>query len=203
MSKFWDERYDRNDYVYGTEANDFLKQTILQIGLRSKAKVLCLAEGEGRNAVFLAEKGAEVTAVDYSAVALQKAKRLSAQKNVHVETLKLDLIDEQLPDYGYDVIIMIFCHLPYLARRKIYNQVKERLKPGGYLILEGYTTDQLMRNTGGPKDSDLMFSSSELANAFDGFSIHLNHEIIRLILEGQFHTGDGAVCQFIAQKPEN
>ncbi|RUO23674.1 SAM-dependent methyltransferase [Aliidiomarina iranensis] len=196
----WDERYSREDYAYGTEPNDFLKQAVAKIDIQPGSRVLCLAEGEGRNAVFLAESGFIPLAVDYSNVALEKANRLAAARKVIIETRKIDLTKEDLPDEQFDLIVMIFCHLPSAPSIKLYEQIKKHLKSNGWLLLEGYTEAQLARNTGGPKDADLMFSSKELNDHFAEFNIVRSQELVRPIIEGTFHTGEGAVCQFIAQK---
>lgn len=198
----WDERYSGAEYVYGTEPNDFLREQTGQIqalGLLP-LRILCLAEGEGRNAVYLAGLGHQVTAVDLSEVGLGKARALAHARGVNIETVCADLTRYQPPARRYDAVIMIFCHLPSAARPFLYEQVRSALKPGGLIVAEAYTAAQLALKTGGPGNADFMLSSAELAEAFKGYDIVVNRECQRNIHEGLFHTGLGAVVQFAARK---
>ena len=137
----WDERYSEAGFAYGTEPNDFLAASLQQ--LPPSGTVLCLADGEGRNNVFLAQHGYTVTAVDSSSVGLAKAKTLAAERGVTITTCIADLTDYQLPENTYDAIISIFCHFPPQVRRKLHSRIPSSLKKGGVFLLEGYSPRQL------------------------------------------------------------
>lgn len=195
----WNERYDTEDYVYGTEPNDFLRE---QVGLIGEAprKVLCLADGEGRNGVYLAGLGHEVLSVDASAVGLRKAQQLARRKGVPLETRMADLTEHEFPAAAYDAVVSIFCHLPQADRPHLHRQVASALRPGGILILEAYTPAQASRDTGGPGTPDRTPTAAELETAFVDFEIVLSRELDRQVVEGVGHSGLGAVVQFIARK---
>ena len=198
----WDQRYACENYVYGTEPNDFVRESTAHVqALGTGLNILCLAEGEGRNACYLAGLGHHVTAVDLSSVGLAKAQALAAERGVTLKTVQADLSVYQPPARHYDVVVMVFCHLPSAARPFLFEQVRSTLKPGGLVILEGYTPRQLEYKTGGPGNVDFMLSGQEMADTFAGYDIVLNHEIVRTIHEGEFHSGEGAVVQFLARKP--
>ncbi len=193
----WDERYDTSEYVYGTEPNSFLAEHWHTI---TGTKVLSLAEGEGRNAVFLAEKGFSVTAVDSSAVGLRKAKHLAGQRNVTIETVVHDLYTYQIPEASWDGIVSIFCHIPKAVRRDVCARVVRGLRPGGALLLESYTPKQIAYDTGGPKSEDLLTTLDELRDDLHGLTVEHGVEIERDVVEGRLHTGRAAVVQVIARK---
>ncbi len=142
----WDERYAQEGYLYGTEPNGFLKENFRQI---PKGKILFLAEGEGRNAVFLARQGYEVTAMDSSAVAMEKAGRLAQKNDVSITTFVTGLEDFDLGTEQWDGIVSIFCHLPPPLRKNVHARIVKALKKGDVLLAEAYTPDQLKYKTGG------------------------------------------------------
>ena len=194
----WDDRYASDDYVYGTEPNDYLRR---QADLFADgANVLCLAEGEGRNAVYLAQRGLTVTAVDSSPVGLAKAKRLAESRGVSIETEEADLADYSLGHERWDGIVSIFCHLPPDARRRLYRQVFVALKPGGLFVLEAYRPEQLELGTGGPPNADLMVTEAELRAELEGLHLDEIQSVERPVIEGRGHTGMGAVVQVLGLK---
>lgn len=195
----WDERYSCAGYAYGTEPNDFLRGMAAR--LPAGGELLCLAEGEGRNAVWLARQGFRVTGIDASAVGLAKAQRLAAEAGVEIETIQADLADTQLGDERWDGIVSIFCHLPPPLRKKVHGQVARALKPGGLFLLEAYTPRQLEYRTGGPPTEAMMMDLDGLKSELAGLTIEHGVELVREVREGHFHTGPGAVVQFIARKP--
>ncbi|MBB3190425.1 SAM-dependent methyltransferase [Halomonas cerina] len=195
----WDERYGTDDYLYGIEPNDFLREHVDLIGEPPK-RVLCLADGEGRNGVYLAGLGHEVISVDASAVGLRKAARLAEQKGVALTTLHADLTEHEFVPESFDAIVSIFCHVPAAGRPHLHRQVIRALKPGGVLILEAYTPDQVPRDTGGPDTPDRTPTAAELDEAYAELEIMLSQECEREVMEGRGHTGLGAVVQFIAHK---
>lgn len=192
----WNERYNTEEYVYGTEPNSFLAEN----AGRLKGPVLSLAEGEGRNAVFLASLGLAVLGVDSSEVGLAKAQRLAASRDLMIETEATDLAVYIPPENYFGSVISIFAHLPADIRANLYPRVERSLKPGGVLLLEAYSHKQVSRNTGGPKDPDLLLSLSDLKAAFPRCTPVLAREIERDVTEGRFHTGPASVVQFIAIK---
>lgn len=193
----WDKRYSNEEFVYGQSANDFLKQNI---DVLPKGKVLCLAEGEGRNAVHLAKLGYQVTAVDLSAVGLKKAQRLAAEQGVEIETICADLADFEIEPGYWQGIVSIFCHLPSEIRRSLHLKVVNGLAESGVFLLEAYTESQIKNGTGGPPVADMMMSKDGLINELYGLKFQLCQEIERDVLEGSLHTGKGAVVQVIAKK---
>lgn len=195
----WDERYSSEEYVYGTEPNDFLAAHFTKI---PHGEILCLAEGEGRNAVFLARQGYNVTAVDSSAVGLEKARRLAEKFNVSIRTAVTDLADFKVKPESYNGVVSIFCHIPKATRQELHKDIVSGLKPGGVLILEAYTPAQLQFGTGGPPTDALTMELNDLQKELAGLEILLAREIVRDVVEGIYHTGRGAVVQVIAKKPE-
>ena len=153
----WDERYRGEEYVYGTSPNDFLRSQITHL---PRGQILCLAEGEGRNAVFLAERGYDVTAVDQSPVGLAKARQLAEQRGVSIETVVADLGAFEVAPEVWDGIVSIFAHVPPPARRHVHRQVVTGLRPGGVLLLEAYRPEQLEYHTGGPPVAKLRVHST-------------------------------------------
>jgi 2-polyprenyl-3-methyl-5-hydroxy-6-metoxy-1,4-benzoquinol methylase len=194
----WDGRYSSEDYVYGTAPNDFLVSVADQI---PKGRVLSLAEGEGRNAVYLAGLGHKVLAVDSSAVGLSKAQRLAKERNVDIETWVADLADFAIAAEGWDAIVSIFCHLPSGIRSSVHHKVVAGLRPGGVLVLEAYTPTQLKFKTGGPPTADMMMTLDSLRTELAGLRFIHARELERDVIEGKLHTGRGAVVQVVAVKP--
>ena len=169
-------------------------------------KCLLLADGEGRNGVYMAELGYDVVSVDYSPVGLAKAQKLAAQKKVQITTIEANLNDFDLGSGEWDCIVGIFCHLPPHIRSKVLAAIPTSLRDGGMVIFECYTPDQLEKKTGGPPSSEPMYSKAIFAEAFDacaGLTIERNEELIRIVQEGEYHNGESAVVQFIARKVES
>ena len=196
----WDQRYRISEYVYGKEPNDFLASVIDRIPPR---RVLSLAEGEGRNAVFLAEQGCDVEAVDSSAVGLEKAQKLAGERSVTITTTVADLRDFTIEPASWDGVVAIFCHLPRPLRARVHEDVVRGLKPGGVFVLEAYTPKQLEYGTGGPPTAELMMSLGELRQELDGLVFEHAAELTRHIEEGKYHSGRGAVVQIFARKPSD
>jgi SAM-dependent methyltransferase len=195
----WDERYARDDFFYGKLPNDFLKEHSARIP--AHGRVLCLAEGEGRNAVFLATQGFAVTAVDMSAVGLQKARDLAAEHKVSIETQCLDLHDLVIVPDTWDAIVSIWCHVPSKLRARLHSDSVRGLKSGGLFLLEAYTPAQIPLATGGPKDVDLLPNCAALLNELKGLDVQIAREMRREIHEGVGHQGMSEVVQVLAQKP--
>lgn len=193
----WDERYSAEEYVYGTNPNNFLEANFSSI---PTGKVLSLAEGEGRNAVFLAKQGYSVTAVDASLVGLNKARKLAEENGVVIEFIQADLADYDLAENQWDGIVSIFCPLPSSVRKHLYKKVEAGLKPNGVFLLEAYTPEQLKHGTGGGNSVDVMQSKETLSLELAGLKFQHLIELEREIIEGIYHTGISAVVQAIALK---
>jgi len=194
----WNARYSTEEYVYGTTPNDFLFEMSRYI---KGSNVLCLAEGEGRNAVYLAREGYDVFAVDASAVGLEKAEILADESYVNINTQVADLANYEIAPDSWDGVVSIFCHLPPKVRKALHRKVVSGLKPGGVLILEAYRPKQLKFKTGGPPESEFMMSLSELKEELAGLDFYQGAELDREISEGRLHAGVGAVVQLVAIKP--
>lgn len=198
MKDMWDQRYSQQEFFYGTEPNDFLRE---QSSLFPPASaVLCLAEGEGRNAVFLARQGHRVTAVDISDVGLKKAKSLAERYGVSIETLCLNLDDYTIEPNRWDGIISIWCHVPQKLRTRLHREAVSALHSGGLFLLEAYTPAQIPLKTGGPKDPDLLPTLVQIRQELQGLTEIVGHECQREIHEGQGHTGMSEVVQYLARK---
>ncbi|WLT39629.1 class I SAM-dependent methyltransferase [Synechocystis sp. B12] len=193
----WDERFSQSEYVYGTEPNDFLVSVANQI---PQGKILCLAEGEGRNACFLASLGYEVIAVDQSSVGLAKAKQLAQEKGVKITTVQSNLADFDIVADAWEGIVSIFCHLPSSLRKQLYPKVYQGLKPGGVFILEGFALEQLQYNTGGPKDLDLLPKLETLQSELPSLNWLIANNLERNLDEGAYHQGKAALIQLLGQK---
>ena len=194
----WDQRYAATSYYYGTEPNDFLRERFPAIA--AGGAVLCLGEGEGRNAVFLAEQGYRVVALDQSVVGLEKAKRLATATGVNIDTVVADLVDYRIEAGRWDGIVSIWCHLPSAARSAMHRQVVVGLKPQGAFLLEAYTPNQISYGTGGPQSVDLLPSLVELRRDLDGLDLIYAEERERVVQEGSGHTGLSAVVQIVARR---
>ncbi len=199
MTSMWDERYGRAGYAFGKEPNGFLRASAEQIPM---GKVLCLADGEGRNGVYLAALGYRVSSVDQSVVGLEKAAKLAGECAVEIETIVADLADFPLAENSWDGVGAIFCHRPQSVRKTLHKKVVKGLKPGGVLVLESYRPDQLQYATGGPPVAELMTTAAELAVELEGLQLVHCMELEREVVEGAFHTGMAAVVQVIGVKPQ-
>jgi SAM-dependent methyltransferase len=194
----WDKRFSEPGYAYGTEANDFLVSVADRI---PGGKVLCLAEGEGRNAVYLAGLGYEVTAVDTSTVGLEKAQSLARERGVSIETVIVDLADYPIEATTWQGIVSIFCHLPPVARAALHERCLRGLSRNGVFVLEGFTPRQLELGTGGPKSRELLMELDVVRQELPGLRLEIGREIERDLAEGKYHRGEAAVVQILAVKP--
>ena len=197
----WDDRYGTRDYLFGTEPSRFLKHNadLLQVG----DKALAVADGEGRNSVFMAGKGLRVTAMDSSAVGLEKARRLAAERGVEVDFRLADLQDWDWEATRYDVIAAIFIQFANPAfRAEIFDGMERALMPGGLLMLHGYTPKQIEHGTGGPPVPEQLYTSDMLAHRFGDWDIVRLEEYEVELHEGKGHSGMSALIDLIARRPK-
>lgn len=196
----WNQRFDSEDYFYGTEANAFLRAQagLLQAGQR----VLAVADGEGRNGVWLAEQGLAVTAVEFSANALKKARKLAAERGVAPTFLEADLLRWHWPVAEFDVVAAIFIQfLGAMARERVFAAMQGALKPGGLLLLQGYTVDQLNYRTGGPAVAEQLYTPALVRELLAGMEIVHLREHVGDLQEGVGHRGPSALLDVVARKP--
>lgn len=184
--RHWEERYATPEYIYGKEPTDFLRENVK---LLPKGKALVLAMGEGRNAVFLAQNGFEVEGCDISPRALEKAQLLAKERGVSLKAFQADLDNYQLPRGAYDVVACF-----YYLQRDLVPQMKAALKPGGMIIMETYTKDNLKYGFRGPKNPGYLLDPNELLHLFSNMKVVFYRE---MVVEGR-----KAVASIIAQKVE-
>ncbi|MBY4891902.1 methyltransferase domain-containing protein [Rhodobacteraceae bacterium N5(2021)] len=196
----WDKRYEAQDYVFGTEPSQFLKQhaALLEAGSTG----LAVADGEGRNSVFMAECGLEVTAMDSSAVGQDKARRLAEARGVSVDFQLADLATWDWSPAQYDVVAAIFIQFADPAfRDAIFDGIERTLKPGGLLLLHGYSPRQLAHGTGGPGVAENLYEPDMLAARFSDWEVLRLAEYEETLDEGTGHSGKSALVDLIARRP--
>jgi len=198
MNNIWDERYAMDGYLFGTQANAFLlsQQALLKQG----AYCLAVADGEGRNGVWLAERGLRVLSVDSSAVAVNKARTLAQQRGVKVDFELADLLQWDWGENRFDVVVAIFIQFAGPEQRKqMFADIKRCIKPGGLLLLQGYTPRQLEYGTGGPSQAENLYTEALLRDIFSDWEIlHLRvHD--DFISEGSAHHGMSALIDMVAR----
>ena len=196
----WNERYAGEHYHFGTEPNAFLSRQkhLLQPG----EQVLAIADGEGRNGVWLAQQGLQVVAVDASDVAIAKAKKLAEQRGVAVQFELADLMEWDWGVNRYDVVVGIFIQFaPPDVREQLFARIKQCLKPGGLLLLEGYAPRQIGNKTGGPSQVENLYTEAMLRAAFADMDIEELRDYDAEIEEGPGHKGLSALVDLVARKP--
>ena len=196
----WDERYAGEEYHFGTEPNAFLSaQRAL---LKSGMSCLAVADGEGRNGVWLAEQGLHVLSVDSSAVAQRKARILAKQRGVTLDFALVDVLQWYWGVNEFDVVAGIFIQFaPPVLREQLFANIKRCLKPGGLLLLQGYTPRQLEYKTGGPSQAENLYTEAMLRAAFADWDILHLIEHDDIIHEGAGHDGMSALIDLVARKP--
>ncbi|NLR78233.1 class I SAM-dependent methyltransferase [Chitinophaga eiseniae] len=203
MQNMWDERYSRQEFVYGREPNEFFK---LQLDQLPTGSILMPADGEGRNGVYAATKGWAVTSCDLSQEGRNKALQLAAERGTTLEYLVGDIGALSLPESAFDAIGLIFAHFPPDQKSFLLQRIARCLKPGGYLIFEAYSKQhvkyqQVNPTAGGPKGAENLYSTEELLQCFGHYDIQLLEETEIEQGEGIFHNGRGIVLRFVGRKP--
>lgn len=196
----WETRFATPDYVYGTAPSDFLVRH--RPLLPAQGRALAVADGEGRNGVYLAECGLNVTSLDFSANAQAKARALAAARGVTVTTETADLLAWHWPEAAYDVVAAIFFQfLTPDERTQVFAAIRKTLKPGGLLLLHGYTPDQLHHGTGGPRQIENLYTPALLRDAFGDFTNLTIDAYERVLSEGHQHSGLSALIDLSGRKP--
>lgn len=197
MNNFWDERYSTKEYAYGEKPNRFFKEEISKL---KQGSLLFPAEGEGRNAVYAATLGWQVSAFDTSTEGREKALQLAKKYEIEID-YRIESYEKTsfLPE-TFDCIVLIFAHMPAALRETNHQHLLEFLKPGGTIILEGFSKEQINRESGGPRDKQMLFSAEELKNDFRGLSSLYIEETDTVLDEGPFHQGLASVIRVIGKK---
>ncbi len=198
LANLWEEKFSQEGYLYGEEPNEFIREQAWR--LEGRKRIVAFAEGEGRNAVFLARKGHDVTAWDYTQSGLDKTKQLAERHQVRVETGQKDLIHDSVPSEEYDASIMVFGHFLKKDQKTVFDKLVSVVKPGGIVMLEVYSEDQLSYGTGGPKSVDMVYHPADILQWIQGYKVLHFFYGEQERVEGKGHTGTGHVIQVILQK---
>lgn len=197
----WDERYQPEEYVFGTEPNEFIAR--IRPYLPTQGKALDLATGEGRNGVFLAQLGLETEGVDMSARGLEKARKLAQIKGVDFTTRLENITEMDMPSEHYSVITSVFCHFPEPERTRTMQRIIRSLKSGGLFAGVFYHSDQIAYGTGGPGDPALLSSLEEIKQALSGLEWLIAEHSVKEINEGSRHRGLSSVICLLGKKPQS
>lgn len=197
MSSFWNEKYGVEEYIYGTEPNTFFKKNILKL---KPGRILFPGEGEGRNAVYAAKLGWDVTAFDSSEMGKMKAEKLADQFQVKINYLLADAAEDLMFEHYFDCIVFVFVHLPNEQRNEFHRRMLSYLKPGGTVIFEGFSKKQIDFNSGGPKNLSMLFSDEELKGDFASVEAIEIEALEVEIDEGKFHRGPAQIIHFTGTK---
>jgi SAM-dependent methyltransferase len=197
MKEMWDQRYSGEEYVYGTLPNLYFSEKITAL---PPGKLLLPAEGEGRNAVFAAGLGWQVTAVDYSEEGKKKALKLAENLSVDIKYIVDDLAGIDFGVDIYDAVALVYAHFTPGCRSQIHRRIVSCLKPGGLLILEAFNPDQLQNNSGGPKDIGMLYTTAMLEDDFKGLTILQLEETTINLDQGEYHQGDADIIRLYARK---
>ena len=195
----WEARFSAPGYLFGKEPNGFLKSKAHL--LKPGQKALTIADGEGRNGVFLAEQGLDVLAMDISPTALAKSQALAKERGVMLRTELADLAAWKWPVAAFDVVVAIFFQFCTPAERtQVFANIKRALKPGGLLLMQGYRPEQLVYKTGGPSEVENLYTRTLLEEAFSDFASLEIDEYDRVIEEGAGHGGMSALIDLVGRK---
>lgn len=195
MKQMWDKRYAKDEYAYGIQPNVFFKEKIDKV---KTGRILLPAEGEGRNAVYTAGLGWDVFAFDFSAKAKEKALLLSEKGNVSIRYAVHNIEEAEYELSSFDALALVYAHNS--NRKSNHQYLLQFLKPGGTVILEGFSKEQIKNNTGGPKDIDMLYSIQELKEDFSQLSELDVWEEEIMLDEGEFHSGKSSVIRLIGKK---
>jgi 2-polyprenyl-3-methyl-5-hydroxy-6-metoxy-1,4-benzoquinol methylase len=196
MKEVWNSRYNQTEYIYGIKPNEYLKSFL---ETHKPGSILLPADGEGRNAVFAAKLGWQVDAFDYSESAKKKANQLANVNNVDINYSVSDVLHFSTTN-SYDLIAVIYLHLIPDIRTQFFAKLSTFLKPGGHILLEAFSKNQLKYSSGGPKDSNLLYDLTEINKDFQDLKIKELIESEIFLDEGDLHQGKANVIRLLAQK---
>ena len=196
QQEFWNGKFSKADYFYGINPNDFLASNIEL--LKNHQELLCLGEGEGRNAIFFAKNGFEVSAIDASDLGLEKLQNRAVEEKLDIKTVCMDL-NFWKAEEKYDVIMASYLHLLRDERERLFKKIEDSLNTNGYFIAEFFSTKQLSYNSGGPKDLELLYTVEDLSNYFSLCKKNIIEEIV-VLNEGIGHQGEACVIRVVIQK---
>jgi SAM-dependent methyltransferase len=197
QQKFWNKKFSRDGFLYGTKVNQFIKDSYKSFN--KNQKVLCLGEGEGRNALFLAQHGYDILALDASDVGLNKLLQRCKLENLKVETKCID-INEWIPNEKYGAILFTFMHLEIVELKKLLEKIEKNLYDKGFLVVEVFSKKQINKNSGGPKDLNLLYGVDDFKENLKTLKILKLEETVVQLEEGNGHNGEASVIRLIAQK---
>ncbi|MUP38072.1 class I SAM-dependent methyltransferase [Labilibaculum euxinus] len=197
MKEMWDQRYAESKYIYGEKANLFF---VTQLHLLKSGRLLLPGEGEGRNAAYASCAGWKVDAFDYSKKAVENAKRFFAEQKVDVNIYTESILDHPSIEEKYDVAALLYLHLPSQKRFIAHRFVADSVKPGGVVLMEVFSKNQIGRKSGGPSNEDMLYDLSEIRRDFEEFDILLLEEVETHLSEGKLHDGKAMVVRFVGKK---
>jgi SAM-dependent methyltransferase len=195
--KNWNDRFGGGEYIFGKEPNKYLQTKLDEI---KPGKIFLPGDGEGRNAVYAALNGWNVTSADFSEVALDRAKEFASDSNADINFKFVDLIEDELPTGEYDVVGISFLHFNGKTKKIVHQKLNDTLQVGGILILECFSTEQIKLNSGGPRKKDSLYTIEELKSYYQGFEFIEAEDIKIQLDEGQGHQGDAYVVRIFARK---
>ena len=200
-TQFWNERFDKEEFIFGKEPNEYLVKSAAQY-LKQNDRVLCIADGEGRNGVWLAKQGMQVVGFDASDIALVKAKQFAKENQVEVEYSFSDTDSFDWQANTFDAVVAIFIQFADPAmRERIFQNVYQTLKPGGIFILQGYTPKQLDYKTGGPSAIEHLYTEESIQELVNDFEVLELVSYEKVLNEGARHSGMSALLGLVAKKP--
>ena len=196
QQEFWNGKFSKADFFYGTNPNEFLASNLELV--KSQKKMSCLGEGEGRNAIFFAKNGFDVTAIDASDLGLKKLENRAIEEKLSIKTVCMDLNLWEANE-KYDVIVASYLHMYKNEREELFKKIEESLNIGGYFIGEFFSTKQLSYSSGGPKDLDLLYTTEDFTNYFQNCEKKVSEEIVNLD-EGIGHQGEACVIRVVIKR---
>jgi SAM-dependent methyltransferase len=197
MENFWDQRYSEPGFAYGNEPNDFFREITDSM---PPGKLLLPGEGEGRNAIYAAHAGWDVTAIDQSRVARDKALEWATSLELKIDYQLADLTEFECRKPEFDLIALVYIHMPEMIRFAVHKQLSACVKPGGLLIMECFHKTQLQFGTGGPPVEELLYNEQDLRKDFAGMEIQQCENLVLYKEEGKYHEGESSVIRLIAKK---
>jgi SAM-dependent methyltransferase len=195
----WDERFGAEQLPYGDQPSLFLTEQFPRLGLPGSA--LLPGDGGGRNGVWLAGRGWRATSLDYSPVALERARALAARRGVALSTQLADVTTLPWPRDTFDLVVAVYLHLPSALRADVHRAMLGAVRPGGHVLIEAFAKEQTAYASGGPRDPDLLYSEADLRDDFAGADVRvLRRELVELD-EGPLHRGPGMLIRLLAARP--